>query len=163
MFYPHGLGHFLGLQVHDVAIASFSRRTPDEFRREVQYLREQGARSLIIDLRGNGGGYLNEAITLTGLFIEQGPVVQVIPSNRKTQILKDRNPAVAYDGPMVVLIDRYSASASEILAAAMQDYGRAVIVGERSFGKGTVQRVAPLRHGSEVDHQSQLKFLSNNS
>lgn len=134
--------------------------TTHDVRKLLEEMKQTDSEGLIIDLRGNGGGYLNEAITLTGLFIEQGPVVQVIPSNRKTQILKDRNPAVAYDGPMVVLIDRYSASASEIFAAAMQDYGRAVIVGERSFGKGTVQRVAPLRHGSEVDHQSQLKFTN---
>ncbi|NNC99096.1 MAG: carboxy terminal-processing peptidase [Gammaproteobacteria bacterium] len=115
---------------------------------------------LIIDLRGNGGGYLNEAITLTGLFIPQGPVVQVIQSNRKRQVLRDKDNSVAYEGPMAVLIDRYSASASEIFAAAMQDYGRAIIIGERSFGKGTVQRVAPLRYGNNVEHESQVKFTT---
>lgn len=118
---------------------------------------------LIIDLRGNGGGFLNEAIGLTGLFIEQGPVVQVIPSSRKAEVLKDRDSSVAYDGPLVVLIDRYSASASEIFAAAMQDYGRATIIGERSFGKGTVQRVVPLRghfQKSDSSHNSQVKFTN---
>jgi carboxyl-terminal processing protease len=139
--------------------AKFTATTHD-VRKLIEEMKQTDSEGLIIDLRGNGGGYLNEAITLTGLFIEQGPVVQVIPSNRKAQILKDRNPAVAYDGPMVVLINRYSASASEIFAAAMQDYGRAVIVGERSFGKGTVQRVAPLRRGADVQHQSQLKFTN---
>ncbi|MFT5572622.1 MAG: carboxyl-terminal processing protease [Cryomorphaceae bacterium] len=139
--------------------AKFTATTHD-VRKLLDEMKQTDSEGLIIDLRGNGGGYLNEAITLTGLFIEQGPVVQVIPSNRKAQVLKDRNPAVAYDGPMVVLINRYSASASEIFAAAMQDYGRAVIVGERSFGKGTVQRVAPLRRGADVEHQSQLKFTN---
>ena len=118
------------------------------------------SQGLIVDLRGNGGGYLNEAINLTGLFIPQGPVVQVLQQNGKRSILRDRHESVAYDGPMMVLINRYSASASEIFAAAMQDYGRAIIVGERSFGKGTVQRVAPLRYGENVDHESQLKFTT---
>lgn len=139
--------------------AKFTATTHD-VRKLLEEMKQTDSEGLIIDLRGNGGGYLNEAITLTGLFIEQGPVVQVIPSNRKAQVFKDRNPTVAYDGPMVVLIDRFSASASEIFAAAMQDYGRAIIVGERSFGKGTVQRVAPLRRGSNIDHQSQLKYTS---
>jgi len=123
-------------------------------------IEDTDSQGLIIDLRGNGGGYLNEAINLTGLFIPQGPVVQVVQHNRKRAVLKDKNSAVAYDGPMVVLIDRYSASASEIFAAAMQDYGRAIVVGERSFGKGTVQRVAPLRYGKKVDHESQVKFTT---
>ena len=111
-------------------------------------------------MRGNGGGYLNEAISLTGLFIPQGPVVQVVKHNRRRSVLKDRHPAVSYDGPVVVLIDRYSASASEIFAAALQDYGRAIVVGERSFGKGTVQRVIPLRFGDKIDHESQVKFTT---
>ena len=123
-------------------------------------MEETDSQGLIIDLRGNGGGYLNEAISLTGLFIEQGPVVQVLPSNDKRQVLRDRDSSVAYDGPLLVMIDRYSASASEIFAAALQDYGRAIIVGERSFGKGTVQRVAPLRYGDKVEHESQIKFTN---
>lgn len=121
---------------------------------------ESDSKGLIIDLRGNGGGYLNEAISLTGLFIPQGPVVQVLQQNGKRSVLRDKHNAVAYDGPMVVLIDRYSASASEIFAAALQDYGRAMIVGERSFGKGTVQRVTPLRYGKNVEHESQIKFTT---
>lgn len=134
--------------------------TTHDVRKLIEQAKQDDTDGLVIDLRGNGGGYLNEAISLTGLFIEQGPVVQVIPSNQKAQVLKDRDSSVAYDGPLAVLIDRYSASASEIFAAAMQDYGRAVIIGERSFGKGTVQRVAPLRYGDKVSHQSQLKFTN---
>lgn len=134
--------------------------TTHDVRKLIEQAKQDNTDGLVIDLRGNGGGYLNEAISLTGLFIEQGPVVQVIPSNKKAQVLKDRDSSVAYDGPLAVLIDRYSASASEIFAAALQDYGRAVIIGERSFGKGTVQRVAPLRYGNKVSHQSQLKFTN---
>lgn len=134
--------------------------TTHDVRKLLKEVENSDSEGLIIDLRGNGGGYLNEAISLTGLFIPQGPVVQVVQSNRKRQVLKDREPSVAYDGPMVVLIDRYSASASEIFAAALQDYGRAIIVGERSFGKGTVQRVAPLRYGEKVEHESQVKFTT---
>ena len=126
----------------------------------LEEVKASDSRGLIIDLRGNGGGYLNEAITLTGLFIPQGPVVQVLQQNGKRAVLRDRNSAVAYDGPMVVLVDRYSASASEIFAAAMQDYGRAIVLGERSFGKGTVQRVTPLRTGKDIDHDSQIKFTT---
>ena len=134
--------------------------TTHDVRNLIEQAQETDSKGLIIDLRGNGGGYLNEAISLTGLFIPQGPVVQVVQSNRKQQVLKDEDRSVAYDGPMVVLIDRYSASASEIFAAAVQDYGRALIIGERSFGKGTVQRVAPLRHGNKVSHESSIKLTT---
>jgi carboxyl-terminal processing protease len=99
---------------------------------------------VIIDLRRNGGGYLNEAVDLTGLFIEKGPVVQVRYSDGRKEIEEDNNPAVVYDGPLAVLVDRLSASASEIFAAAIQDYGRGFIVGSQSFGKGTVQRPIDL-------------------
>ena len=134
--------------------------TTHDVRNLIEQAQETDSKGLIIDLRGNGGGYLNEAISLTGLFIPQGPVVQVVQSNRKQQVLKDEDRSVAYDGPMVVLIDRYSASASEIFAAALQDYGRALIIGERSFGKGTVQRVAPLRYGNKVSHESSIKLTT---
>jgi len=138
--------------------------TTHDVRKLIEEMKKEGkSDGLVIDLRGNGGGFLNEAIGLTGLFIEKGPVVQVIPANRKTEVLKDRDSSVAYDGPLVVLIDRYSASASEIFAAAMQDYGRATIIGERSFGKGTVQRVVPLRghfQKNSSSHNSQVKFTN---
>ncbi len=115
---------------------------------------------LILDLRGNGGGYLNEAVSLTGLFIDQGPVVQVVGSRaNQRQVHRDRDSKVAYDGPLVVLIDRYSASASEIFAGALQDYGRALIVGERSFGKGTVQYPKSLRDRNN-ERKSKIKFTN---
>lgn len=134
--------------------------TAHDVKKLLDEVNSSASEGLVIDLRGNGGGYLNEAINLTGLFIENGPVVQVVQSNKKRSVLKDKDDMVAYTGPMVVLIDRYSASASEIFAAAMQDYGRALVVGERSFGKGTVQRVTPLRYGDKISHESQIKLTT---
>jgi len=99
---------------------------------------------LIIDLRGNGGGSLSEVVSLTGLFIDQGPVVQINDTTGRTDILRDNDSGVIYSGPMAVLIDKGSASASEIFAGAIQDYKRGVIIGETTFGKGTVQTVLPL-------------------
>ena len=108
-------------------------------------LKQENIEGLVIDLRRDGGGSLEEAINLTGLFIPKGPVVQAKDQNGKITVNSDKNPTVAYDGPVVVLMNRLSASASEIFAAALQDYGRAVVVGdERSFGKGTVQTVIDL-------------------
>lgn len=105
-------------------------------------LKSEGIQGLVIDLRRDGGGSLEEAINLTGLFIPRGPVVQSKDTNGKITVSSDSNPSVAYSGPLIVLVNRLSASASEIFAAALQDYGRAVIVGdERTFGKGTVQTV----------------------
>ena len=99
---------------------------------------------VLIDLRNNGGGALDEAVDFTGLFIDQGPVVQQLNAQKVVDIESDTNPGVAWDGPMGVLINRGSASASEIFAAAIQDYGRGLILGSTSFGKGTVQTVVPL-------------------
>lgn len=111
----------------------------------IDRLKKEGIQGLVIDLRRDGGGSLEEAINLTGLFIPKGPVVQAKDSNGKITVSQDTNPGVTYSGPLVVLVNRLSASASEIFAAALQDYGRAVIVGdERSFGKGTVQTVLDL-------------------
>lgn len=108
-------------------------------------LKADGMEGLVIDLRRDGGGSLEEAINLTGLFIPRGPVVQAKDSNGKITVSQDMDPTISYEGPVVVLMNRLSASASEIFAAALQDYGRAVIVGdERSFGKGTVQTVLEI-------------------
>lgn len=103
-----------------------------------------GVDGVIIDLRGNGGGSLLEATQLTGLFIESGPIVQIKDATGKVKAEEDNDPAIVYSGPLAVLVDRGSASASEIFAAAIQDYGRGVVVGEPTFGKGTVQSVVPL-------------------
>jgi carboxyl-terminal processing protease len=99
---------------------------------------------VIIDLRRNGGGFLNEAISLTGLFIDSGPVVQVRSTTGKVSVEWDTDPGAAYSGPLAVLVDRISASASEIFAAAIQDYGRGIILGSQTFGKGTVQNAIGL-------------------
>jgi carboxyl-terminal processing protease len=99
---------------------------------------------ILVDLRGNGGGSLTEATALTGLFIDEGPVVQVKDSFGKVEVEEDPAPGVAYTGPLAVLVDRNSASASEIFAGAMQDYGRAIVIGEPTFGKGTVQTLIDL-------------------
>ncbi len=109
-------------------------------------LKQEKVAGVILDLRLNGGGSLEEAIKLTGLFIKSGPVVEVRDENGNVQGADDPDPSVRYEGPLVVLTSRHSASASEILAGALQDYGRALIVGEAStHGKGTVQSVNQLR------------------
>ena len=118
---------------------------------------DNGVHGIIIDLRGNGGGSLHEATQLTGLFIESGPVVQIKNASGQVDTEEDTNPAVAYDGPLAVLVDRNSASASEIFAAAIQDYGRGVVLGEPTFGKGTVQTVAPLDRAGKL---GQLKITT---
>lgn len=109
-------------------------------------LKQKNVDGIIVDLRNNGGGALSEATALSGLFITEGPVVQVRDSYGRINVNRDTDGKVSYSGPMTVLINRYSASASEIFAAAMQDYGRAVILGENSFGKGTVQQHRSLNH-----------------
>ena len=111
-------------------------------RKEVEKLVADKVEGIIIDLRFNGGGSLYDAVDIAGLFIETGPVVQVAARQSLPQVLEDKNPIIAYDGPLVILVNSFSASASEILAAALQDYGKAVIIGTApsTFGKGTVQR-----------------------
>ncbi|NKI74917.1 carboxy terminal-processing peptidase [Dickeya sp. CFBP 2040] len=116
----------------------------DDVKVQLQKLEKEHVSSIIIDLRGNGGGALTEAVSLSGLFIPTGPVVQVRDNNGKVREDSDTDDTIYYKGPLVVLVDRFSASASEIFAAAMQDYGRALIVGEPTFGKGTVQQYRSL-------------------
>lgn len=121
------------------------KSTTEDVARLLRKLKQENVRGIILDLRHNGGGSLEEAINLTGLFIKQGPVVQVRDSNGKVTVDEDWDPSVTYDGPLIVLTSRFSASASEILAGALQDYGRALIVGDSStFGKGTVQSLMQL-------------------
>ncbi|QGU31887.1 carboxy terminal-processing peptidase [Thermochromatium tepidum] len=120
------------------------RSTTRDVQRLINELLMRGIDGLLIDLRSNGGGSLAEATALTGLFIDLGPVVQVRDAFGKVEVEADRDPGVAYNGPLAVLVDRESASASEIFAAAIQDYGRGIIIGEPTFGKGTVQTLIDL-------------------
>jgi carboxyl-terminal processing protease len=138
------------------------RRGDKEFRsasrdvvRLIDELKKEKVDGLLIDLRNNGGGSLREAVDLTGLFIDKGPVVQQRRPDGKIGVESDENAGLAWDGPMAVLINRGSASASEIFAAALQDYGRAPIIGEPSFGKGTVQTLINL---DEVAKNDKPKF-----
>ncbi|WP_348697647.1 carboxy terminal-processing peptidase [Duganella fentianensis] len=123
-------------------------------------LKKEKVDNVLIDLRNNGGGSLSEAVELTGLFIDKGPVVQQRSADNKVEIESDTNAGMAWDGPMGVLINRGSASASEIFAAAIQDYGRGIIIGEPSFGKGTVQTIFPLDRFAPNDkvHYGELKL-----
>src|SRR5712692_3827725 len=127
-------------------------------------LKKENISGLVVDLRRNGGGSLEEAISLTGLFLRSGPIVQTKGSNSNIVISSDPDPGIAYAGPLVVLTSRQSASASEIFAAALQDYGRAVIVGDKNtFGKGTVQTILPIGRftsllGSRSDDDGALKL-----
>ena len=127
-----------------ISIPSFYNNLHKDVAKEIDSLNEQGVRGIIVDLRGNGGGSLTESTLLSGLFIDKGPVVQIRDGAGRVRLEKDVDGKVFYDGPLTVLVDRYSASASEIFAAAMQDYNRALILGEQTFGKGTVQQHRPL-------------------
>ncbi|KIQ98338.1 carboxy terminal-processing peptidase [Lysobacter sp. A03] len=123
-------------------------------------MKQQGVDGVVLDLRNNGGGSLNEAIELTGLFIDQGPVVQVRESGGRVTVNGDDEPGVAWDGPLAVLVNRGSASASEIFAGAIQDYGRGLVIGENTFGKGTVQNLVDLDRwpGGEEERFGQVKL-----
>ena len=129
------------------------RNAAHDVEQEVINLKEAGAQGLIIDLRNNGGGSLQTVVDIAGLFINKGPIVQVKSTINKTEILRDRDNKILWDGPMVILVNELSASASEILAAALQDYERAIVLGSKqTFGKGTVQNVVDLN-----------RFLSNST
>ena len=121
------------------------RSSADDVRKELAKLQAEGVKGIVFDLRDNGGGSLTDAVEMSGLFMESGPMVQVRLGQGQTQVMNDRDPRVQYSGPLVVLVNKHSASASEILAAAIQDYKRGVIMGSAStYGKGTVQRVINL-------------------
>jgi carboxyl-terminal processing protease len=120
------------------------KSTTRDVTRIIKELKEEGVDGIIIDLRNNGGGSLQEAVELTGLFIESGPIVQVKNTNGYIDVEKDPDEKIVYKGPLAVMINRYSASASEIFSAAIQDYGRGIVVGEQTFGKGTVQNLIDL-------------------
>ncbi|HEV8541611.1 MAG TPA: carboxy terminal-processing peptidase [Verrucomicrobiae bacterium] len=128
----------------------------------IQRLKKENVQALVLDLRRNGGGILDEAVQLTGLFIKKGPVVQVKDPKRDAHVLEDKNSDIAWSGPLVVAVGKLSASASEIVAGALQDYGRAVLVGDEStHGKGTVQQVLSLDNiipKSQVENPGKLKI-----
>ncbi|MBD2751645.1 carboxy terminal-processing peptidase [Spirosoma validum] len=131
---------FEGARKHEQGFSS----TTSDVKKFIDELKGEKVDGIVIDLRDNGGGSLTEAIDLTGLFIPKGPVVQVRESTGETEVYTDPDPSVTYDGPMAVLVNRFSASASEIFAAAIQDYKRGIIVGGQTFGKGTVQTLIDL-------------------
>lgn len=133
--------------------------TTRDVQKLIRELQAEKIDGLVLDLRNNGGGSLTEAIDLTGLFIKDGPVVQVRNSGNKVEVGRDENPTILYNGPLIVMTNRFSASASEIFAGAIQDYKRGVVVGESTYGKGTVQTVIHLnRFLSEKEPVGDLKL-----
>jgi carboxyl-terminal processing protease len=126
----------------------------------LEELKQEKVDGVIIDLRNNGGGALSEAIDVTGLFIDLGPVVQVKNTEGLVEVDEDVDPSLVYAGPLAVMVNRFSASASEIFAAAIQDYGRGIIVGEQTYGKGTVQNLIDLNRvsRSSTNKYGQLKL-----
>jgi len=139
---------FKGAQNHQKDFKSSTR----DVKRLIAELKKEGVDGLVMDLRNNGGGSLQEANALTGLFIKDGPTVQIKSSNGNVDVLEDEDDEIFYDGPLAVVVNRMSASASEIFAGAIQDYGRGIILGGQTFGKGTVQSLLPLHN------QGQLKL-----
>ena len=121
------------------------RNAATDVKKELEQLKENNVKGIILDLRNNGGGSLKTVVDMSGYFIKEGPVVQVKSTGGRKEVLKDTDPKVVWDGPLVILVNEFSASASEILAAALQDYNRAIILGSKqTFGKGTVQNIIDL-------------------
>lgn len=134
------------------------RRSAEDVKNEVMKLKAAGVKGIILDLRDNGGGSLSDVVDMAGIFIDNGPVVQVRSSDAAPMTLKDNANGAIYDGPMAVMVNENSASASEIMAAALQDYKRAVVVGSTTYGKGTVQKVIPL--DEFLDPMTRVKLSS---
>lgn len=133
-------GQNAGKRIGVIEIPSFYHNLHVDVIKLLEELKAEKIEGLIVDLRGNGGGSLPESIALSGLFIDKGPVVQIRHESGHIEVNRDKDGIVNYDGPLTVMVDRFSASASEIFAAAMQDFNRAIIIGEQTFGKGTVQQ-----------------------
>ncbi|WP_322970875.1 carboxy terminal-processing peptidase [Faecalibacter sp. LW9] len=130
-----------------------------DIEKEIEILKKENIKGLVFDVRNNGGGSLEEVVQISGLFIKNVPIVQVKRSDGMMKIHEDKDDRIVYDGPLVIMVNELSASASEILAAAMQDYGRAVIVGSpQTFGKGTVQTMLPLDQRSRSDEYGAIKL-----
>ena len=140
------------------------RNAATDLKKEILNLKSKGINGLILDLRNNGGGSLKTVVDITGFFIERGPVVQVKSIGGRREILRDNDPSIIWDGPLVVLVNEFSASASEILAAALQDYNRAIILGSnQTYGKGTVQNIVDLNNvisGSTYGDLGSLKITT---
>lgn len=149
-------GFYQDVQAQSQGEQDYRSTTRDVRRLIEEFQKEGGIDGLVLDLRGDGGGYLPEATALTGLFIDKGPVVQLKDYTGRVEVLEDPNPGIVYDGPLVVLVDRASASASEIFAGAIQDYHRGYVIGQRTFGKGTVQNLVPLDRWSQRPVDGQL-------
>ncbi len=149
-------GFYQDVQAQSQGDANFRSTTRDVKRLLDELAKEGGIDGLVLDLRGDGGGFLPEATALTGLFIDKGPVVQLKDTVGRIEVLDDPAAGIAYDGPLIVLVDRFSASASEIFAGAIQDYHRGLVVGQRTFGKGTVQNLIPLDRWSQRPVDGQL-------
>lgn len=148
-------GFYQDIDAQNSGDANF-RSTTRDVRRLLEELEAERIGGLVLDLRGNGGGFLPEATALTGLFVDRGPVVQLRDYTGRTEVLDDPEPGIAYEGPLAVLVDRFSASASEIFAGAIQDYRRGVVLGQRTFGKGTVQNSLRLDRWSQRPVSGQL-------
>ena len=147
-----------GKNIAVIKISTFYIGLTEDVRKLLKELKAKKAEGLIIDLRENGGGSLPEVVELTGLFIKEGPVVQVRDSFNRIRVHEDPDSKVEYDGNIIVMINRHSASASEIFAAAMQDYNRAIVIGQKTFGKGTVQQSRSLNFVYDLD-KSPLGFI----
>ncbi len=136
------------------------RNAASDIKKEILKLKNENVNGIIMDLRGNGGGSLKTAVDITGFFINKGPVVQVKSIGGRKEVLKDTDPSVIWDGPLVILVNEFSASASEILAAALQDYNRAIIIGSKqTYGKGTVQNVLSLNQFISGNTYGELGFI----
>jgi carboxyl-terminal processing protease len=149
-------GFYQDLQARSAGDPDYRSTTRDVRRLIGELQAEGGVDALVLDLRGDGGGYLPEATALTGLFIDSGPVVQLKDTDGRVEVLDDPEPGVAYAGPLAVLVDRTSASASEIFAGAIQDYKRGLLVGQTTFGKGTVQNQVRLDRWASQSTDGQI-------
>ena len=136
------------------------RNAASDIKKEIIKLKNENVSGIIMDLRGNGGGSLKTAVDITGFFIEQGPVVQVKSIGGRKEVLKDQDSSIIWDGPLIILVNEFSASASEILAAALQDYNRAIIIGSKqTYGKGTVQNLISLNQFISGNTHGELGYI----
>ena len=136
------------------------RNAASDIKKEIIKLKNENVSGIIMDLRGNGGGSLKTAVDITGFFIDQGPVVQVKSIGGRKEVLKDQDSSIIWDGPLIILVNEFSASASEILAAALQDYNRAIIIGSKqTYGKGTVQNLLSLNQFISGNTHGELGYI----